>query len=196
MKKSTILKNWLANLPEKAKEKVRLINLKNSATPDAIDLDNHLYHFIFIYGSLKEGFGNHPFLKDGFSYKVGEVLTVRDDFRMFGLASVPSSNFPIVLAGDSFVKRKTEGQIHGELYLTHTKTIMELDKLESNGLAYNRTLIRVTTPHLETRTFDAWMYIGDNDYWHARKKQLCLCGYNDEVNIYKWTKDHERSNSN
>ena len=100
-------------------------------------------HHVFVYGSLKQGYGNHRLLED--SKFLGKYITRDADFYMISLHS-----FPGVL--------KTEGgegfSISGELYEIDDATLKNLDILEGNGHFYKRELVEVLS-----FSEKAWMYV-------------------------------------
>ena len=101
-------------------------------------------HLVFVYGSLKKGFSNHPVIEN--SKFLGNTETVDRNFRMFSL-----NYFPTVA--------ETEGEdftIIGELYDVDTKTLQDLDRLEGNGHLYNRKKVKV---YWGLDIVEAWMYL-------------------------------------
>lgn len=110
---------------------------------------------IFVYGTLKKGFGNHRVL--GNSVFIGEAITVDDSFTMF------DGGFPYV--SDRFTDGN-QGRIVGELYETDRQTILDaLDRLEGVPHLYVKREIDVTT--MDGSTYIAQMYVaseGTNDY--------------------------------
>ena len=103
---------------------------------------NH-HHLVFVYGSLKRGFGNHRvYLQDtkGTVF-LGGHKTKQQVFLMESLGAFPA------VCDKGFYK------IEGELYKVTGHTLSRLDHLESNGRFYQRELIE-----LEDGTI-AWMYL-------------------------------------
>ncbi len=98
---------------------------------------------VFVYGSLKRGFGNNtvlgdsPFLSEGMLY---------GNFAMFSLGS-----FPGVIKSKSH-----KGPIHGEVFEVDSQTLSRLDMLEgynefNTDLSfYNREMVSVLMPDGET----------------------------------------------
>lgn len=105
---------------------------------------------VFVYGSLKRGFGNHGLL-EGSKY-VGTTETVYHNFRMHPLLG----SFPAVTActDDGFA-------IVGELYEVNLVTLKRLDMLEGNGTMYTRRLVSVYNDKDEV--VEAWMYLMSED---------------------------------
>jgi len=84
---------------------------------------------VFVYGSLKDGFGNNIILSD--SNKIKDTIT-KNKYEMISLGS-----FPAVL------KEKQVAHISGEVYEVDEYTLEDLDILEGNGSFYKRELINV-----------------------------------------------------
>jgi gamma-glutamylcyclotransferase (GGCT)/AIG2-like uncharacterized protein YtfP len=93
---------------------------------------------VFVYGSLKEGFGNHGILEG--SEFICSTRTKGRSYRMISLDA-----FPAVLRGG-------KNAISGELYQVDLMTMLYLDMLESNGELYERKLVELESGH------KAWMY--------------------------------------
>lgn len=95
--------------------------------------------FVFVYGSLKNGFGNHDFL-NGAEF-ITSTQTKDHSYQMVSLGS-----FPAVLSGGSCA-------ISGELYKADSSTLILLDMLEGNGDLYERQEVKFESGHT------AWMYV-------------------------------------
>lgn len=100
-------------------------------------------HRVFVYGSLKRDYHNHPLLVSGGAKFIAETRTLETKFDMFALAG---GGFPAVTRGD--------GAIKGELFEVDDATFRDLDRLEGNGHFYRRELI-----HLVGQDEPAWMYV-------------------------------------
>lgn len=99
---------------------------------------------VFVYGTLKEGHGNHEYLLAGNPgvQKLGRCY-VTGDFDMYS-----NGAFPIVTMGDS--DRQTH--IVGEVYEVDEDTLDALDALEGHPDWYCR--VKVETPWKK-----AWIYV-------------------------------------
>lgn len=97
---------------------------------------------VFVYGSLKKGYGNHRLLED--AKYLGTHVT-DPAYTMVGLGGFPG----VILTGDT--------SIHGELYEVTPMEFEYLDGLEGYPSFYNRT--KISTDHGE-----AWMYYLDDEY--------------------------------
>jgi gamma-glutamylcyclotransferase (GGCT)/AIG2-like uncharacterized protein YtfP len=101
---------------------------------------------IFTYGTLKKGYYNHHILKD--STFIGEAKLYNSD--MYDLGS-----FPAIKRGSSIIM--------GEVYEVSTKTLKELDFLESNGFLYQRTLCEVELVDKSYYQVYVYIYISEID---------------------------------
>lgn len=104
---------------------------------------------VFVYGSLKSGFGNHGLFRhyDDNTF-LGEAKTSQNTFDMFSFGAYPAC-----------VREALEGyKIQGEVYLVGPNTLHALDRLEGNGTFYNREMVSVTMDEDGTTT-QAWMYL-------------------------------------
>jgi gamma-glutamylcyclotransferase (GGCT)/AIG2-like uncharacterized protein YtfP len=102
---------------------------------------------IFVYGTLKERYGNHGVL--GNSVFLGEGVTVDKHFTMF------DGGFPFV--SDAF-DDGNQGCVIGEIYQTADKDILaNLDRLEGVPYLYVKREIDVT--NLDGVTFQATIYV-------------------------------------
>lgn len=93
-------------------------------------------HRVFVYGSLKKGYGNH-YLLEG-SLAIGPAK-LEPKYSMYSLGGFPA----VGLDGDT--------AITGEVYEVDDRTMLRLDNLEGYPDFYNR--LKVETAHGE-----AWMY--------------------------------------
>lgn len=101
-------------------------------------------NYVFTYGSLKEGYHNHFFLEN--ASLLQKAVTSDAAYQMYATEGL----FPLVVSGDK--------KIAGELYVMDDYTLSELDRLESNGTAYNRIQVKLSG----VDAF-AWMYLFNED---------------------------------
>ena len=107
-------------------------------------------HRVFVYGTLKSGFGNHYLLK-GCAF-IGHAATV-PTYKMI------ENGFPVVMPDP-------DGKpLAGEIYTVDDETLAQLDQLEREGSSYDRKLINVTLSlasgeRLPTKAF---IYVGRED---------------------------------
>lgn len=102
-------------------------------------------HKVFVYGSLKKGFGNHPLIDNPTTRLLGEYFL--DGAEMFSLGS-----FPGVIRG--------EGRVTGELYEVDDSTLRDLDRLEGHPTFYERMPMMVTSGDTNERC-EGYIYRGD-----------------------------------
>ncbi len=96
-------------------------------------------YYIFVYGTLKKGFGNN-YLLSGSKF-LGERKTIESKWDMINLGW-----FPAVVYG--------KNDIIGELYEVDELTLKNVDHLEGNGTFYTRELVSVSNI-----SDPVWMYI-------------------------------------
>jgi len=107
-------------------------------------------HYVFVYGTLKHGYGNHDIIKD--SVYEGEAFTV-ERYPMYG-AGLP---FPYL------VDMVGEGDtIYGELYRVDDETVQALDWLEGVPTLYHRKQIQVQPMECQDVTVMAYVYFQSN----------------------------------
>ena len=111
-------------------------------------------HLVFVYGTLKEGYGNHAFfLKDRAEFvSYGKT---KDKLVMF---STPG--FPVVM--NNLAK---DAPIEGEIYEINDDILARLDQLESNGSMYVRGYYDIEL--LDGSVIPCWMYVGVPACWNA-----------------------------
>lgn len=96
-------------------------------------------HRVFVYGSLKRGFGNSHYLR-GSAYR-GEARTTAGGYRMVSLGSFPA------------VVRAEDGEpVQGEVYEVNAETFASLDRLEGHPGFYRREVV-------QTSRGAAWCYL-------------------------------------
>jgi len=108
-------------------------------------------HYVFVYGSLRRGFGNHRILDD--SKYIGVAYT-RPEWKMVDLGAYPGDlgAYPGVVPG--------KGRITGEIYEVDDDTFLRLDRLESHPSYYRREEIDVYSfaPDVPAPV-KVWMYV-------------------------------------
>lgn len=95
-------------------------------------------HYVFVYGTLKEGFPNHCLMNG--SRRVAEATL--HGFAMYSIGGY----YPGVVRGI--------GRITGEVYEVNDLTV--LDRLEANGRLYQRELVPVEAAE---GVIEAWIYL-------------------------------------
>lgn len=107
--------------------------------------ETKLPEFVFVYGTLKRGMGNHGFLRDA-DYS-GKARTLHE-YPMIGDRGIPFV-FPFKGIGH---------RIHGEVYLvSDPQTMLYLDYLERHPDNYRRAMVPVVQEGY-TDPFNAWVY--------------------------------------
>jgi len=123
-------------------------------------------HKVFVYGSLKNGYGNNRLLQS--SEYCGQDITSSADFKMISLCSFPG----VIHSENGF-------HISGELYRVNDKTLQSLDRLEGNGSFYKRELVK-----LKGFDEDAWMYVLMDGRGFNHEDDRVQSDEN--LNIHKW----------
>lgn len=107
---------------------------------------------VFVYGTLRQGNGNHQLLET--ANLVGTGKTCGEHYTMISLGGFPA----VYLTGDV--------PIIGELYdQVDERTMNRLDMLEGYPSFYNRTEVEVI---IDGEPDTAWMYYFEGDARHAR----------------------------
>jgi len=107
--------------------------------------DNEGVDLVFVYGTLKQGYGNHYVMQEAGGKFIGKAMTL-DDFYIMG-----GGGIPYVIESDD---KEKSSAICGELY--KVKNFEPLDTLEGHPSFYRRELIEAVKENGEI--VDAWMY--------------------------------------
>jgi gamma-glutamylaminecyclotransferase len=108
---------------------------------------------VFVYGTLKKGFGNHARLLAD-APLVGVAM-------LSGNHTLLDSGFPVCLPVTD--DQGEGGVVLGEVYSITEGQLARLDRLENEGRMYHRMLQPVV---YEDGTADhVWVYIGDTTFW-------------------------------
>lgn len=107
---------------------------------------------VFVYGTLKRGFGNNVLLANSLYLDTGKVENYALKY------SYGDIGFPVMF------KRKNN-IVYGELYAVDENVLNDLDELEGEGSLYHRKKVRVIT---KTETIPAFAYIGSL-YWKLKE---------------------------
>ena len=102
---------------------------------------------VFLYGTLKKGFHNHPLIEKG-EY-MGDAYTCKE-----------YSMLVCTMTGIPFVVKEENYPIMGEVYSVDKKTFNDLDRLEGHPTFYRRELIDIFIPDGIERIVEmkAWIY--------------------------------------
>lgn len=105
-------------------------------------------HLVFVYGTLKKGFSNHPAL--GASSKMIAKARVEG----FAMYKSDTSQYPVAI-----ISMEHDNKIFGEVYEVDNGTLNLLDDIEGVDRQIFR---RITVPVTEEKTgkeYEAYMYI-------------------------------------
>ena len=100
---------------------------------------------VFVYGSLKHGFGNHPLLEDSQCINDGAELNGK-------YAMVSYGAFPAVYTDGGL----PDGKITGEVYVVDQDTLDSLDILEGHPSFYERSKRKIDGQNV-------WVYLLPKD---------------------------------
>ena len=104
-------------------------------------------HMIFVYGTLKRGFGNNRLLSG--SKFVGEARTE-------GKFALYESGIPFVIEDEQV------SQVSGEVYEVDEKTLSRLDRLEGHPNWYCRKMVNISVNNKDPgeleKMIKAWIY--------------------------------------
>jgi len=101
-------------------------------------------HLIFVYGTLRKGFGNHHLLENAEFLGTGRT---KEKYKM------TANGIPFVS------KSEPVSYIIGEVYEVDKKTLKRLDRLEGHPDWYKREKVKII---LETgKEVEAWIYFNE-----------------------------------
>jgi gamma-glutamylcyclotransferase (GGCT)/AIG2-like uncharacterized protein YtfP len=112
-----------------------------------------LQHFVFVYGTLKQGHRNQHVINQYSATYMGEALTTSAVFNMIVQASASS---PGKMTPGVYLDHDQGHHIEGELYHVTDEGLEKLDELEQVGINYNREEILV---HCDGKDYTAWVYL-------------------------------------
>lgn len=141
---------------------------------------DHIYHprndhYVFVYGTMKQGFRNNGRLFGTQNSKfIGDTKTNDAAFDMFSKTTMRDYTAPFVLFGGT-------AYVAGELYLIDGRTLYDLDMAEGYPVIYSRKLIEVQGHHRQ-----AWMYFFDKSMDRDNLQDVGV-EYEAEDNTYQWS---------
>ncbi len=100
---------------------------------------------VFVYGTLKQGFGNHGALANHDAVKLAEGITAETAFSMECMGSFPG----VYLGGKE--------AIWGEVYAVSLVCLNQLDRLEGHPHFYQRQEVYIKSA--DGDALRAWMYV-------------------------------------
>ena len=114
---------------------------------------------VFVYGSLKKGFGNHHVLSAGRSSFIGRGKTAECDYLMTSALYFPYVMRPNEWPGIHSTLIPYCGFVTGELYCVDWLGMKHLDRLEEHPTMYRRRPVKIILS--EGEYTEAEMYISD-----------------------------------
>lgn len=111
---------------------------------------------VFVYGTLKSGYGNNALLRDSTFVSVGTVA----GYKLY------DSGFPVARPSDG-------DTIIGEIWDIgdNENTLRNLDRLESEGRMYIRTPVKAIAEN--GTEMDVQMYVGPEAFWGFERMREC-----------------------
>jgi gamma-glutamylcyclotransferase (GGCT)/AIG2-like uncharacterized protein YtfP len=135
---------------------------------------------VFVYGTLKHGYGNHRALLSGDdSTFIGKGTTVHP-FRM-----KTTTGFPVVMHRGE----QNNHPVAGELYEVTASVLRNLDRLEGHPRWYRREEVLVDIENTGVQQ-SAWMYIATDGFDTTNLPDVPVTD-----GVYNWSRDGERSQS-
>jgi gamma-glutamylaminecyclotransferase len=129
-------------------------------------------YLLFVYGSLKRGYHNHPLLINSIYH--GKGNTFYDNYAMYSFGG-----YPVVI-------HKNQGtQIRGEIYECTLETIFRINRLEGHPTFYKGSIQRIQTkkPNEILRCL-MYIYQDDKDTLNPENYPLITTGNWKEEHIY------------
>ena len=111
---------------------------------------------VFVYGTLKRGYGNNHLLADAKFIGTGETVAL---CRLF------DAGFP-VLRQRSKRPGAWNAPVTGEVYEVNDAELARLDSLESEGRMYHRREKKIRMANGEV--IKAFVYVGSAEFWRER----------------------------
>jgi len=158
----------------------------SNRTTDFKDLKRFKNIPVFVYGSLKkDGFFHDAIDKCAY---LGRAVTAEASYEM----RASKGDYPVVLKSKD---NKDRGRISGEVYIVNPLLMLELDRIEGNNFMYTRQKLFVRlldqTIYKDTKKenpfIEAWVYIGNPEYWDYRDCPKCFSSIQDGVRTFTWS---------
>jgi gamma-glutamylaminecyclotransferase len=102
--------------------------------------------FVAVYGSLKQGYGNHGLLERGQAELIGLGTTSLSTFEMISFGAFPGL----------IINPSSHNKVGVEVYRINELTFNRLDGLEGYPNFYNRGIFQIELD--DKRLLSAWMY--------------------------------------
>jgi gamma-glutamylcyclotransferase (GGCT)/AIG2-like uncharacterized protein YtfP len=97
---------------------------------------------VFVYGTLRRGYGNHHLLEEG--ARLLDTARTAQAYALYAL-EIPFA-----------IKAQAVSPLRGELYAVDDACLARLDELEEHPAWYRRELVEVVTDHGDNHL--AWLY--------------------------------------
>lgn len=140
-----VVESWLDDYREATRAHM------DSLSDDEFEEQVLPHELVFVYGTLKRGFGNHSYLNGSEFLGIGVLRDSRMELVSLGFC-------PAVVK----VHEEKGNGVAGELYSVNHKTLRRLDALEGNGFLYAREQFEVDYYCHKTETTKAavaWVYV-------------------------------------
>lgn len=141
---------------------------RNKYTQDVPYLNQFQDHYIFTYGTLKRGNNRHDLLKGKGIQFCGSGVTKDTNFDLLlaetsdYVAGKPTTGtFPVAF---NDLNKTRQAQLRGEVYLVPTDVLLALDRVESNGIMYDRVWKKIWVGKSLVNCF---MYVGVKHFWQT-----------------------------
>lgn len=105
--------------------------------------DDNAMYLVFVYGTLRRGYGNHYLLEEGGA----RLLDLAHTARAYALYAL---EIPFA------VRDQAVSRLRGELYAVDAACLARLDELEEHPAWYRRELVEVVTDRGDN--LPAWLY--------------------------------------
>lgn len=148
-----------------------LLERDTSISPDYLKLKLEDFQFVFVYGTLKSGGRFSHVLED--SHFLGDALTQSSTYTVFE----SDWEFPVLFGAKDGKMSPETYKVYGEAYAVSPRTMLDLDRIENNGVMYKREerFISLLDQELPLRNstgkrpyVKAWVYSGIPAYWDQK----------------------------
>lgn len=121
---------------------------RNQFTPDIAKLQEHCFQLLFVYDRMQQGFFEHEMLLAEHCVKAATAFT-EEKFSMLN-RPLGANTYPTILRRESWKRTPFKPRrIQGELYYVLSEQFRELDKVQKNGIEFNRELVDVYIPYTQ-----------------------------------------------
>lgn len=118
---------------------------------------------VFVYGTLKSGYGNNYILSEGAHRKIGDAVV--EGFKLY------QYGFPVA-------KEDENSKAIGEVWDIgdNDATLARLDRLEGEGYMYHRKVVKAYVLGNQEEPLEVSMYVGGK---HFPYTEMSECGVNE-----------------